>query len=182
MIRYSPPKSNLWGHRTRRKKAADFRSCIVAFLAEAVREYTPSWSISAVPFPAPFSDSEQTFINELLAQITSIAAQETYSQPIREEEFEKCLDLLVSHENLFPPLAFLSLDCCYEISAWNFEQCGTLERRCCEITASYGTIQMVGTMLAFTTIEEYRWVKAVMKRVLGVELNDKHIRPRKIVS
>lgn len=61
------------------------------------------------------------------------------------------------------------------INQWNYR---TPTETDSDFTAWYGTDQLVQPHFWFSTPQEFRWLKQVIRSTLSVTLNDKHIRPK----
>lgn len=188
-LRYCPPKSSIWGHKMGRKSVDRFRCDVQAFLAEAVWSYE-SHKCTIHILSGPDGRSEQdTFLEALFSHVNiSREGREIGNiNYIAETDFEKCLDWFSANQKMLPdahlsiPFVF-SLQRCHSVIAWNFRDKESLVGLDCELGEVYGSMQYLGTRLAFHSPDEYKWVKEVARRTLGITMNDKHIRPRNILA
>jgi hypothetical protein len=163
------------------QQAEDFRRCVADFMAEAAQEYETICFIH-LPHLPPDNLVIRALINELRGLINSTDVPAGQSPAIRESEFVKCLDLLISHKHLIPEISYINIQRSYYISKWKCSTPKDTERFDGQLGELYGSIQMLRTSLTFANLNEYRWVKAIVKRIFGIDLNDKHVRPRGVIG
>jgi hypothetical protein len=179
MIRYLPPKSSLWGHRTGNMSPAAFRDGVAAFIRQTARAWTTQCSVTVFDGQLPADDA--SFLASL---IESHRFPDDGRMTLSDETFEQCLDWFIPRQALMPYRTdrslVLSLDRRYHIQGWLFrdakDQPGGM------LTEAYGTIQYLGTMLTFSSVEEYRRVAAAAASTIGIRMSDKHIRPRTAIA
>jgi hypothetical protein len=160
----------------RRKQPANFRECIVKFLSEVAGAYTTGTCELRPPSVSEINDDARAFIEAYNTEVRMFP--DPYLPTITQAEFDTCLDWVVTYPTRirFQSIDFL-LSRSYYISSWRFAKKGKVVLNS-ELVEDYGTMQMLGTRFEFETVEEYRWVKAAVKRIFDLELNDKHA-PRK---
>lgn len=185
-IRYSPPKSSIWGHATKSIPIVKFRAGMKDFVAQAVRRARPPrCSVSASD--GGLTDSAASdFLRKFTAATGVKFDRQRGPTDVSEKKFEECLDWLVAEEASFSQLnrdkAFLLfLDRFYRVQEWNCEPIGPL-KLACMLRDSYGSRQGIGTHFAFKDVAEYRWVKELIRQTIGIELNDKHVKPQKALA
>ena len=177
MLRYMPPKSSIWGHSMRRKLPQEFRNCVATFLDEAVhKRTTQSCSVWTTRDDLVDSLRAETQISANRDQLRSL-------HKISEAEFETCLDWVIEHRNKIPAFdgpGFIDLRRQYLMS-W---KCAADEQppMTSQLGEIYGTKQLLGTHLQFRNVSEYRQIKAIVERIFGFEMNDKHVRPKGVMG
>lgn len=184
MIRYMPPKSSIWGHSMRRKTVAEFHRCVEEFIAEAVHEFKSYSNIMFFDLPADAPDTVRGFEDALRSVLAPASVPTGTTYRMVDTEFDSCLDLFRRYEKvtrakgmgvrIVPPI----LTRYYDISSWKFAEDARWTSDLCQLNEGYGYMQVLGTSLAFSSVDEYQWVKDIVKRVFGLALNDKHARPR----
>ncbi|MCR9115804.1 MAG: hypothetical protein NXI22_02515 [bacterium] len=174
MLRYSPPKSSVWGHTMKRKPPQEFRECVVAFLEEAAGKYTATCQL--------ITNAGDAFVESLRAEtkISATSHRLRTHGTISESEFEACLDWIVANPNKVPGIKdgfVFNLSRYFHIDFW---KCAEHEgsANLSTLVEGYGTLQHLGTQLIFSDADEYHQIKALVKRFFGLQLNDKHVRPK----
>ncbi len=164
----------------RRKSPQNFRDCVADFLAEAAATCSTEYCNVCV-------QADDAFVSSFLKD-TKIAATEDQLRGdyrLSEAEFERCLDWVVAHSDMLPHLNdpspyHFGLGRTYQIT-W---KCARQEysRLASELAEDYGTMQLLGTRFQFGSASEYHEIKAIVKRIFGLELNDKHVRPKGVLG
>ena len=90
MLRYTPPKSSMWGHSTYRKTPENFRKEVVDFLNEATetrKQFAGSLTIAA----------GDEFIESFCTEVGVAASRLNGNGTISDSEFNRCLDWITAH-------------------------------------------------------------------------------------
>jgi hypothetical protein len=180
MYRYTPPKSNIWGHWLRNMAPARQRALFEEFLTRAVAESScvgGSLTIYAGS-PPPFlagqepwghaTDSDIQRFEQLLGTVSKNGS--FYS--LTKEQCETALTELIGNPALSLGVMLLQH---FEFSKWliNGQPVAAQSR----VMLYYGTKPCISTFLQFQTIDQFKFVKQVLSDLHFCKLNEKHLKP-----
>lgn len=184
MFRYSPPKSNIWGHSLRKMPAARQRDLFAAILKTAVAEHSITggsltFYIGAAPpfFPLEAqnrwghvtSDDVQHF-----EQLLGVSARQNSFYSLTPEQSEIALSELIQRSTLLPGSMLLqSID----ISKWLINGQPAATRS--QIMLYYGMKPCISTFLEFETAGQFEFIKQVLADLNFCQLKEKHLKPIK---
>lgn len=183
MYRYSPPKSNTWGHSLGKMQPARQRELFAEFLKRAVAEHsftngTLTFFIGDAPAFLPLeaqgqwghvtSDDVRHF--EHLLGSPSRAGNFALSA----QQCEVALTELIQRSALLPGSILLQG---VDISKWLIEgHPVTTESR---FFLYYGMKPCISTFLEFETTSQFEFIKRVLVDLDFCKLNEKHLKPNK---
>jgi hypothetical protein len=160
----------------RRISPQTFRNCVAAFLAEATETCNTEYCSVCI-------QADDTLVSSFLKDTTLAATNDQLRGDFRlsETEFERCLDWVVAHSDMIPhfndasPYHF-GLSRFYRVT-WKCTPKKDIALAS-ELVEDYGTMQILGTRFQFGSAPEYYEIKAIVKRIFGINMNDKHVRPK----
>ena len=184
MYRYSPPKSNIWGHSLGKMQAARQRELFAEFLKSAVAEHSlTGGSLTFVLGDAPAflpveargqwghvtTDDVRRF-----EQLLGTPAREGAFYALSTHQCESALTELIQRSALLPGTLLLQS---VDISKWLIEgQPVTTQSR---VTLYYGMKPCISTFLQFETTSQFEFIKRVLADLAFCKLNEKHLKPIK---
>ena len=184
MYRYSPPKSNIWGHSLRNMEPARQKGLFDEFLQQAVAEHSYNGGsltlfAGAAPVFLPLaaqaqwghvtSDDVQRF-----EQLLGVGAREGAFHSLTNQQCELALNELIRNAVLLPGVMFLQT---IDISKWRIE--GKPVPTQSLIMLYYGMKPCLSTFFEFETVEQFEFVKRVLADLQLCKLNEKHLKPVK---
>ena len=186
MYRYSPPKSNIWGHSLRNMEPERQKSLFNEFLKQAVAEhqYPPrSGSLTFFVGPAPAffpaeaqaqwghvtSDDVQRF-----EQLLGVNARGNGFYALSPEQCELAFKELLRNKALLPGSMLLEG---ITISKWLIE--GQPVPTQSMMNLYYGMKPCVSTFLEFETLEHFAFIQRVLSDLDFCKLSEKHLKPIK---
>jgi hypothetical protein len=184
MYRYSPPKSNIWGHSLGRMQASRQRELFAEFLKRAVAGH--SFTGGSLTFflgdaPAFFpvkargqwgrvtSDDVRRF-----EQLLGTPALEGAFYSLAAHQCESALTELIQRSALLPGSMLLQG---VDISRWLIE--GQPVPTQSKVTLYYGMKPCISTFLQFETTGQFEFIKRVLADLAFCKLNEKHLKPIK---
>jgi hypothetical protein len=99
------------------------------------------------------------------------------SRQLSDVEFDACLEIIAAAPRSAMPVSLL-LTQMQVVRSWKFQQRPDASPPTSWLLDHYGHSQRLSTFLAFSSVDEYRWVKATIFRTIGIELIDKYVKPR----
>lgn len=182
MYRYSPPKSNVWGHSLGKMPPARQRQLFAEFLKRAVAAHS-------------FTDGSLTFFVGAAPTFLPLAAQgqwghvtgddvrhfeQLLGKPAREGAFyslapQKCelaLADLIQRSALLPGTILAQTA---EISQWLID--GQPVPTQSRVTLHYGLKPCISTFLEFGTTREFEFIRRTLADLEFCTLNEKHLKP-----
>jgi len=186
MYRYSPPKSNIWGHSLRKMEPTRQKALFDEFLKKAVAEYEYSARGGSLTlftgsapafFPAEAggtwghvtSDDVRRF-----EQILGTTAREGAFYSLTPQQSELALTELIQNPTLIPGSMLLQM---VQISKWLVE--GQSVATQSTITLYYGMKPCLSTFLEFETTGQFEFIKRVLSDLDFCKLSEKHLKPIK---
>lgn len=184
MYRYSPPKSNIWGHRLGKMQPARQRKLFAEFLKTAVAEYSftggsLNFVVGAAPAHLPLelqgqwghvtNDDVRRF--ERLLGATATDGDFNSLDP---QQCEMALTELIQHSALLPGTLLLQS---FDISKWMID--GQAVTTQSQIHLHYSMKPCISTFLEFKTISHFEFIKRVLADLNFCKLNEKHLKPKK---
>jgi hypothetical protein len=184
MYRYSPPKSNIWGHSLRNMEPTRQKALFDEFLKRAVAEhsFTGGSLTLFVGLPPAFLPLEgqgpwgHVTSNDVqrFEQLLGTGAREGAFYSLTPQQCEMVLNEIIRNSALIPGVMFLQS---VEVSKWLIDgQPVTTQSR---ITLYFGTKPCVSTFLQFQTLDQFEFVKRVLSDLQFCKLNEKHLKPIK---
>jgi hypothetical protein len=184
MYRYSPPKSNIWGHSLGKMQPARQRELFAGFLKRAVAEHSftggsLTFFVGAAPAFLPLeaqgqwghvtSDDVQHF-----EQLLGTLAREGAFYSLGAQQCEVALTELVQRSALLPGSMLLQS---VDISKWLIE--GQPVATQSRVVLYYGMKPCISTFLQFETTSQFEFIKRVLVDLDFCRLNEKHLKPIK---
>jgi hypothetical protein len=184
MYRYSPPKSNIWGHSLRKMEPARQKVLFDEFLKKAVAEY--SFTGGSLTF---FIGSAPTFFPveaqgmwghvtssdvQRFEQLLGTTAREGAFYSLKPQQCEIALTEIIQNSALIPGSMLLQS---VDISKWLIE--GQPVATQSQIMLYYGMKPCISTFLQFETTGQFEFIKRVLSDLDFCKLNEKHLKPIK---
>ena len=184
MYRYTPPKSNVWGHSLGKMEPARQKMLFDQFLKTAVAAYsTTSGSLKLFTGAAPPSlppDAQAIWGHttdgdvERFEKLLGTTARNGSFDTLTGQQCEAALAELVQNDALARGSMFLQG---IEISSWLVE--GQPVKTQSRILLYYGADPRITTFLEFETLEQFEFVKQVLSDLKFCKLNEKHLKSTK---
>jgi hypothetical protein len=184
MYRYSPPKSNIWGHSLRKMEPARQKALFDEFLKRAVAEHSFTGGsltlyVGSAPSFLPLevqgmwghvtSNDVQRF-EHLLGAV----AREGSFHRLNLQQCETALDEMIRNSALIPGVILLLGA---HISKWLID--GQPVATESDFKLFYGGKPCISTFLQFQTVGQFEFVKRVLSDLRFCTLNEKHLKPIK---
>jgi hypothetical protein len=184
MYRYSPPKSNIWGHSLGKMQPARQRELFAEFLKRAVAEHSFTggslqFFIGDAPAFLPLeaqgqwghvtSDDVRHF-----EQLLGASAREGAFYSLTAQQCESALSELIQRSSLLPGSILLQG---VDISRWMIE--GQPVATQSRLMLYYGMKPCISTFLEFETASQFECIKRVLADLDFCKLNEKHLKPIK---
>ncbi|MGC3960660.1 MAG: hypothetical protein QM813_22815 [Verrucomicrobiota bacterium] len=184
MYRYSPPKSNIWGHSLGKMQPARQRELFAEFLKRAVAEHSFTggslqFFIGDAPAFLPLeaqgqwghvtSDDVRHF-----EQLLGTSAREGAFYSLTAQQCESALSELIQRSSLLPGSMLLQG---VDISKWLIE--GQPVATQSRLMLYYGMKPCISTFLEFETTSQFEFTKRVLAGLDFCKLNEKHLKPIK---
>ena len=184
MYRYSPPKSNIWGHSLGKMQATRQRELFSDFLKRAVAEHSftggsLTFFIGNAPAFLPLEAQGQwghvtgddvRHFEKLLGA----SAREGFFYSLTSQQCEAALTELIQCSALLPGSMLLQG---VDISKWLIDgQPAATQSR---VMLYYGMKPCISTFLEFETTGQFEFVKRVLAELDFCKLNEKHLKPNK---
>ena len=182
MYRYSPPKSNIWGHSLGKMQPTRQRELFAEFLKRAVAEHSPTggslqFFIGDAPAFLPLeaqgqwghvtSDDVRHF-----EQLLGSAASEGAFFSLTAQQCETALTELIQRSALLPGSILLQG---VEVSKWRIDgQPVTTQSR---VSLYFGMRPCISTFLEFESTSQFEFIKRVLADLDFCKLNEKHLKP-----
>ena len=186
MYRYSPPKSNIWGHSLRKMEPTRQKALFDEFLKKAVAEYEYSARGGSLTlftgsapafFPAEAGDMWGHVTSDdvrRFEQILGTTAREGAFYSLTPQQSELALTELIQNPTLIPGSMLLQM---VQISKWLVE--GQSVATQSTITLYYGMKPCLSTFLEFETTGQFEFIKRVLSDLDFCKLSEKHLKPIK---
>lgn len=184
MYRYSPPKSNIWGHSLGKMQPARQRELFAEFLKRAVAEHLPSggslqFFIGEAPAFLPLETQAQwghVTSDDIrhFEQLLGASAREGAFHSLTSQQCEVALTELVQRSALLPGSILLQS---VDISKWFIE--GQPVATQSRVMLYYGMKPCFSTFLEFETTGQFEFIKRVLADLDFCKLNEKHLKPDK---
>ena len=174
MLRYQPPKSNIWGHSLRKMKPSKERAAADEFekktVAKSVLGASSLWIARVLADKAIGAELIQQFETALGKE-----SKEGYFH-IVEAEFETAFGVLVSLEDELPDLkAHVLLSRRVKVQEWLID--GVAVPTASTLSWDFGTRPGVSTFLQFNDRREFDFIAAAFEELKICRLNEKHLKP-----
>lgn len=168
MLRYQPPKSDIWGHRLRHMPAARARDLLHTFFKEAAAEHRfITASLTVLP---ESGDLTRRFVAWL--EVTPLRGGFFV---LSYEQSQAALNKLVEFETTGDPDAKrVTLLQSFDISHWLIDANRVATRS--SVGMHYGLLPCISTLLAFDTEQQFQYVRAVLERLDICTLDEKHLK------
>lgn len=184
MYRYSPPKSNIWGHSLRKMEPARQRALFDEFLKQAVAEHSfvgGSLTFFTGAAPAFFPSESQGMWGHVTSndvqrfeQLLGVAARQGSFHSLTPEQCEAALNEIIQNSKLIPGSMLLQR---VEISKWLIE--GQPVATQSWMVLYYGMKPCISTFLQFETTGQFEFIKRVLSDLDFCKLIEKHLKPIK---
>jgi hypothetical protein len=182
MYRYSPPKSNTWGHSLKNMKPDKQRTLFAEFLKRAVAEYT--WEKGSLTFFAgeapPFLQGKGPWGHvtdkdiHRFEHLLGAGAKNGSFPELSPLHGEAALNEIIRDGALLPAILLLQH---VVISKWRVE--GQAIATQSRIMLYYGMKPCISTFLEFQSVEQFQFVKKTLSDLHFCTLNEKHLKPVK---
>ena len=184
MYRYSPPKSNIWGHSLRKMTPAQQKGLFNDFLGRAVAEHSfTKGSLTLFVGSAPeflpleaqgmwghvTSNDVQRF-----EQLLGTGSHNGMFNSLTPQQCEVALDEIIKNSALIPGVVLLQS---VDISKWLIE--GRPVATQSQMMLYFGMKPCLSTFLEFQTTDEFEFIKRVLSDLQFCKLNEKHLKPIK---
>lgn len=184
MYRYSPPKSNVWGHSLRKMEPARQKALFEQFLQKAVADYSITggsltlFTGTAPPFLPPEAKGMWGHAThedvERFEQLLGATASNGTFQTLTAPQCETALAGLVQNSALTQgAMLLLGLD----ITSWLIE--GRPVKTRSMIHLRYGMDPGISTFLEFDTPAQFEFIRQTLADLNFCKLNEKHLKPGK---
>ncbi len=182
MYRYSPPKSNIWGHSLGKMQPARQRELFAEFLKRAVAEHSLTggslqFFIGTAPAFLPLeaqaqwghvtSDDVQHF-----EQLLGASEREGAFYSLTSQQCEVALTELIQCSALLPGSMLLQG---VDISKWLIE--GQPVATHSRVMLYYGMKPCISTFFEFETTGQFEFIKRVLADLDFCKLSEKHLKP-----
>jgi hypothetical protein len=184
MYRYSPPKSNIWGHSLGKMQPVRQRDLFAEFLKRAVFEHSftggsLTFFVGAAPAFFPLEAQAQwghvtTEDVRHFEQILGASSRDGAFYSLTSHQCEVALTELVQRSALLPGSLLLQS---VEISKWLIE--GQPVATQSRLMLYYGMKPCISTFLEFETTSQFEFIKRVLADLDFCKLNEKHLKPIK---
>jgi len=182
MYRYSPPKSNIWGHSLRKMEPTQQKALFDEFLKTAVagHSFTGGSLTLYVGSAPPFLPLEAQGMwghatsNDVqrFEQLLGTTAREGAFYSLTPQQCELALNEIIRNSAITPGVMLLQG---VEISNWLIE--GHSVPTQSRITLYYGMKPCISTFLQFETTEQFEFIKRVLSDLQFCKLNERHLKP-----
>lgn len=185
MYRYTPPKSNIWGHSLRNMEPDRQRSLFQQFLKIAVADYqfkNGSLTIFAGS-PPPFLQGQEPWGHAKESDVQAFEALLGASSrtgvfdALEPGQCDLALEEIISNPVVRPGVLLSQV---VEVRAWLID--GRRSATESLISLYYGMKPCLSTFLQFGTMEEFQFVKKVFSDLQFCTLNEKRLKPLKGVK
>jgi hypothetical protein len=184
MYRYSPPKSNIWGHSLGRMEPARQRELFAEFLKGAVAEHlftggSLTFFIGEAPAFLPLEAQGQwghVTSDDVghFERLLGTSAREGAFYSLTAQQSEAALAELIQRSSLLPGSILLQS---VEISKWLIE--GQPVATQSRVALYYGMKPCISTFLDFETTGQFEFIKRALADLDFCKLNEKHLKPVK---
>ncbi|MDB5345626.1 MAG: hypothetical protein JWP89_4003 [Schlesneria sp.] len=191
MIRYSPPKSQIWGHQVGRLSATAIVDRCTQFLSDKCTiiysqpsELMVGWNSTLHPLLSELAVE----IDQVLGQPTAInELPSADGELFRQHRWQFSLDYLPAVATWFDRLAkpmktqdVVAQSITYVMFAWQDEPPPLLPMQSAGGTFGIhlGVPHRITTMFSFRDVNRYQSIKGYLSQIELVELSDKHVRPK----
>jgi len=168
MYRYSPPKSNVWGHSLRNMDPARQKELFAEFLNRAVAEY--SFAQSQLQFLPGSDPADVQRFEQLLGTPTKHGGFWSQTQ----QQSEAALNEIIRNRAGISRILFSPS---INISKWLID--GQPVATQSEVSIFYGMKPCIATFLQFETVDQFQFVRQVLSDLRFCTLNEKHLKPNK---
>jgi hypothetical protein len=184
MYRYSPPKSNIWGHSLRMMEPTQQKALFDEFLKKAVAEHLftggsltlrigspPSfWPLEAQKMWGHVTSNDVQRFEKLLGT----TAREGAFNSLTPKQCELALNDIIQNSAMIPGVMLLQG---VDISKWLIEDQPVATQS--RIMLYYGMKPCISTFLQFGTTSQFEFIKRVLSELQFCKLNEKHLKPIK---
>lgn len=184
MYRYSPPKSNIWGHSLRKMEPLRQKTLFDEFLKQAVAEYSftgGTCTLHAGPAPAFLPLEAKAMWGHVTStdvqrfeQLLGATAREGAFYSLTRPQFEVALNEIIQNSALIPGVMLVQS---LNISKWLIA--GQPAATQSMIMLFYGMKPCLSTFLEFETAGQFEFIKQVLSDLDFCKLNEKHLKPIK---
>jgi hypothetical protein len=184
MYRYSPPKSNIWGHSLRKMEPARQKMLFDEFLKQAVAEHTftgGTFTLHIGPAPAFFPLEAQGMWGHVTSndvqrfeQLFGSRAREGAFYSLTHQQCDLALNEIIRNSAIIPGVMLVES---VSISKWLIDGHPTATRS--SIMLFYGMKPCISTFLEFETTGQFEFIKRVLSHLDFCKLNEKHLKPIK---
>ena len=194
LLWYSPPKSQLWGHRVNRHSPLKLRELTDRFLADMTRDIAhPTSSDLQINNPEDGSSDSVANIGKHVSLQLGLDPDESMGQhlngiscltlswnlePDEVKRFVPWIDenwAQLKRENL-DVMLFYRIQFNWKDTPADSLTCRGQPRE--QLTLIYGTMQYLSTGFNFDTSDQYFAVKEYLTEIGLARLNDKHVKPK----
>lgn len=184
MYRYSPPKSNIWGHSLRKMEPTRQKALFDEFLKRAVAGHSFTGGsltlhVGSAPSFLPLeaqgmwghvtSNDVQRF-----EQLLGTGARDGAFYSLTPQQCELALNEIIQNSTLIPGVMLLQG---VDVSKWLIDDQPVATQS--RIVLYYGMKPCISTILQFQTIDQFEFVQQVLSDLQFCKLNEKHLKPIK---
>jgi hypothetical protein len=184
MYRYSPPKSNIWGHSLRKMEPTRQKALLEEFLKRAVaeRSFTGGSLTLFIGSPPPFWPLEAQKMwghvtsNDVqrFEQLLGTAAKEGAFYSLTPHQCEMALNDIIQNSAIIPGVMLLQG---VDVSEWLIDDQPVATQS--RIVLYYGMKPCISTFLQFETTGQFEFIQRVLSDLDFCKLNEKHLKPIK---
>lgn len=176
ILRYQPPKSNIWGHSLRKMKPSIERALSGEFEEAAVARLSFSASSLWISRKAADRIVPQDLISRFEAAVQKESKEGFFH--LSEVEFERAFAVLVTCESALSDIdATIALSRIVRIQEWRIA--GVPVPTSSSVHWDFGSSPGISTFLSFGDRAEFDYVREVLERLKICRLNEKHLKPQK---
>jgi hypothetical protein len=184
MFRYSPPKSNIWGHSLRKMEPTRQKALFDEFLKRAVAEHSFTGGSLTLHVGSP-----PTFLHleaqeawghvtsddvQRLEQLLGTGPRQGSFYSLTAQQCEMALSDIIQNSAMIPGVMLLQG---VKVSRWLIDHQPVPTQS--EFYLYYGMRPCVSTLLQFETVEQFEFIKRVLSDLNFCKLNEKHLKPIK---
>ena len=188
MLKYQPPKSNIWGHSLRRMTPPDIVQRLSGFFAIAIAEHHFGTSHLSIHDSAevasvirkqstsgPFELSKETLeIVNRCGRLTGATPRYGYFN-LTEAQFERCLETLISDPGVFgEPQTSVLFSRSWRITKWKIDSLEVSTES--TLSVDFAADPHITTFLRFNNLTEFNFVRDAFTKTKLCKLNEKHLR------
>lgn len=177
MLRYQPPKSNIWGHSLRKVSPAELKVRLSSFVRAAIAEYSIHASSFWITGGTAGDTPGRRGIIERFESLLSCASRDGFFS-LSNEQFDKALDEIVTDPSILASRdVHILLGAQIMIYKWTAQP--HMQTIASLLSVDFGHDPHISTILHFANREQFDEVRTEFATHLKCNLNEKHLKPFK---